>query len=261
MDLHLDGRNFLITGGSSGLGLGLAHTLVDEGARVLLVGRSKDKLDAAAEEVSAHASADQVLTQPADVRKLDDLQGAIDAADRTWGRLDGLVNNAGVHTGSGFETTTDDEWQTDFELKLLAKVRGIRQSLPLLRKSDAPSVLNVLSIYAKFQPPKSMPSSVYRAAGLALTNGLSRDLAADRIRVNAILIGFVHSDQWVRGAAASDQDVSEWEADRAKQLGIPLGRVGKTEEFADVAAFLLSSRASYLTGTAINVDGGLSLVS
>ncbi|PRZ43920.1 NAD(P)-dependent dehydrogenase (short-subunit alcohol dehydrogenase family) [Antricoccus suffuscus] len=258
MDLELAGRNVLITGGSSGLGLGLAHTLVKEGANVLLVGRNADKLDAAAHDLSAAGT--QVLTVPADVRNADDLQSAIDTAEREWGRLDGLVNNAGFHTGSGFETTTDDEWQMDFELKLLAKIRGIRQSLPLLRKSDAPAVLNVLSIYARFQPNKSMPSSVYRAAGLALTNGLSRDLAADRIRVNALLIGFVHSDQWVRGAAATGADVEEWEANRAEQMRIPLGRVGRTEEFADVAAFLLSSRASYLTGTALNVDGGLSMV-
>lgn len=258
MDLELAGRHVLITGGSSGLGLGLAHTLVSEGANVLLVGRSADKLDAAAHDLSAAGT--QVLTVSADVRDAGGLQSAIDTAEREWGRLDGLVNNAGMHTSGGFEKTTDDEWQVDFELKLLAKVRGIRQSLPLLRKSDAPSVLNVLSIYARFQPKQSMPSSVYRAAGLALTNGLSRDLAADRIRVNALLIGFVHSDQWVRGAAASGDEVEAWEANRADKMGIPLGRVGRTEEFADVAAFLLSARASYLTGTALNVDGGLSMV-
>ncbi|WP_153505492.1 SDR family oxidoreductase [Cumulibacter manganitolerans] len=260
MDLHLEGRHFLITGGSTGLGLGLARTLVDEGAHVLLVGRSQDKLDAAAQQLTDAGASGRVLTKPTDVRDPDILQAAIDTAEREWGVLDGLVNNAGVHTSGGFENTTDEEWQADFELKLLAKVRGIRQSLPLLRKSDAPSVLNVLSIFAKFQPPRSMPSSVYRAAGLALTNGLSRDLAADGIRVNATLIGFVHSDQWVRGAAASDQPVEDWEAKRASDLGVPLGRVGRTEEFADIAAFLLSPRAGYLTGTAINVDGGLSMV-
>lgn len=258
MDLQLAGRGFLITGGSTGLGFGLARTLVDEGANVLLVGRSQDKLDTAAQELSGAGT--QVLTVSADVRNADDLQGAIDRAGSEWGKLDGLVNNAGFHTGSDFENTTDAEWQADFELKLLAKVRGIRQSIPLLRKSDAPSVLNVLSIYARFQPNNSMPSSVYRAAGLALTGGLSRDLSQYGIRVNATLIGFVHSDQWQRAADASGKSVEQLEQDRAEAMKIPLGRAGRTEEFADIAAFLLSPRASYLTGTALNVDGGLSMV-
>lgn len=258
MDLQLAGRGFLITGGSTGLGFGLARTLVAEGANVLLVARNQDKLDTAADELSAGGT--QVITVSADVRNADDLQGAIDRAGKEWGKLDGLVNNAGFHTGNDFETTTDEEWQADFELKLLAKVRGIRQSIPLLSKSDAPSVLNVLSIYARFQPSNSMPSSVYRAAALALTGGLSRDLAQYRIRVNATLIGFVHSDQWNRAAAGSDKSVEQFEQERADLMKIPLGRSGRTEEFADIAAFLLSPRASYLTGTALNVDGGLSMV-
>lgn len=258
MDLELSGRSFLITGGSSGLGLGLAHTLVGEGANVLLVGRDQDRLDTAAGELSGAGT--EVLTVSADVRNADQLQSAIDTAGRQWGRLDGLVNNAGIHTSGGFEHTTDQEWQEDFELKLLSKVRGVRQALPLLRKSEGAAVLNVLSIYARFQPLKSMPSSVYRSAGLALTNGLSRELAADNIRVNAVLIGLVHSDQWVRAAAAAGRTVDEQEELMATTLGIPLGRTGKAEEFADVAAFLLSPRASYLTGTALNVDGGLSMV-
>ncbi|MFV0533575.1 MAG: SDR family oxidoreductase [Cumulibacter sp.] len=258
MDLQLAGRGVLITGGSSGLGFGLARTLVDEGANVLLVARSQDKLDAAAHDLSDAGT--QVLTVSADVRNPDDLQGAIDVAGREWGKLDGLVNNAGFHTGSTFEKTTDDEWQADFELKLLAKVRGIRQSIDLLAKSDAPAVLNVLSIYARFQPNNSMPSSVYRAAGVALTGGLSRDLAKYKIRVNAALIGFIHSDQWNRAAAAAGVSVEEFEAGRAEAMKIPLGRGGTTQEFGDVAAFLLSPRASYLTGTALNVDGGLSMV-
>lgn len=258
MDLQLAGRGYLITGGSSGLGLGLARTLVDEGANVLLVGRSQDKLDTAADELAGAGT--QVITVSADVRNADDLQRAIDRAGSEWGKLDGLVNNAGFHTGNDFETTTDEEWQADFELKLLAKIRGIRQSISLLAKSDAPSVLNVLSIYARFQPANSMPSSVYRSAGLALTGGLSRDLAQYGIRVNAALIGFVHSDQWNRAAAGTDKSVEQFEQDRATAMKIPLGRAGKTQEFADIAAFLLSPRASYLTGTALNVDGGLSMV-
>lgn len=258
MDLQLAGRSYLITGGSAGLGLGLAHTLVDEGANVLIVGRDQDRLDAAAKELASAGT--DVRTVSADVRNADDVQRAIDTADQAWGKLDGLVNNAGFHTGAGFLKTTDEEWQVDFELKLLAAVRGTRQALPLLRKSDAPAVLNVLSIYARFQPLHSMPSSVYRAAGLALTNGVSRELAPDNIRVNAALIGFVHSDQWNRAAAQQDVDVAKYEQERAEAMQIPLGRGGRTEEFADVAAFLLSPRASYITGTALNVDGGLSMV-
>jgi NAD(P)-dependent dehydrogenase (short-subunit alcohol dehydrogenase family) len=259
MDLDLKDRSFLITGGSSGLGFGTADVLAREGAHVAICGRSAERLSEAEKELRRHGG--DVLAIPADVTEAGQLEGVVEAAGQRWGRLDGLVNNAGMHTAKAFVETTDAEWQADFELKVLAAIRAVRTALPLLRRAEGgASVVNVLSIFARFQPAQSMPSAMYRSAGLALTKGLSRDLAGDRIRVNALLVGFVRSDQWIRAAANAGVTLDEFERESAPQLGIPLGRVGRTEEFADLAAFILSPRASYLTGTAINVDGGLSPV-
>lgn len=263
MDLELHDRRILITGGSSGLGLAAAMSLVAEGASVAICGRSRERLDTAAEslrERAVHGDQD-IVALTADVTDPGDLTALRESLEQRWGRLDGLVNNAGEHTSGDFETTSDDEWYSDFDLKVMAIIRGVREMLPLLRASGSAAVLNVLSVFARYQYKNSMPSSMYRSAGLSATNSLAFDLAADGIRVNAALIGFIHSDQWVRAAGSDDpQVVAAYEAKRAADLGVPLGRAGKSEEFGDVAAFFLSPRAGYLTGTAVNVDGGLSPV-
>jgi len=120
------------------------------------------------------------------------------------------------------------------------------------------SVLNVLAISGKHPGASSSPTSVSRAAGLAFTKAASKDLGPSGVRVNALLIGLIHSGQWVRAAAAQEVPVAELESQLARGSGVPLGRMGTTAEFADVAAFILSPRASYLNGAGINLDGGLS---
>src|SRR5690625_4291301 len=260
MDSGLNKRKFLITGGSSGMGLEASRSLVAEVADVAICGRSQERLDQAVS--SLETPGQDVVGFQADVTDPEAFGTLREDISKRWGGvLDGVVNNAGEHTSGKFEDTTDAEWYDDFDLKVMAILRGVREMLPLLRASSAPAVLNVLSVFAKYQYKNSMPSSIFRSAGLSATNALARDLAEDGIRVNAALIGFIHSDQWVRAAGTDDaQAVQEFEDKRAQQLGIPLGRAGRSEEFGDVAAFLLSPRASYLTGTALNVDGGLSPV-
>jgi len=129
--------------------------------------------------------------------------------------------------------------------------------LPHLRRSPAPSIVNTLAIGAKTPGAVSMPSSVTRAAGLALTKALSRELGPDNVRVNAVLIGLIESGQWRRRAEASGRQPPDFYAGLAREAGVPIGRVGRAGEFADLVAYLLSSRASYVTGAAINLDGGL----
>lgn len=259
MDLELTDRKYLVTGGSAGLGLAAASSLVAEGADVAICGRSQERLDAAAARLSE--SGRDVVAIPADVAVAEDIRSMRTRLEKHWGRLDGLVNNAGVHTSGAFEDIDDETWYADFDLKVMAILRGVREMLPLLRVSDAPAVLNVLSIFAKFQYKGSMPSSMFRSAGLSATNALAMELAQDAIRVNAALIGFVHSDQAVRAAGSGDpQAIAEYEEKRTGELGIPFGRAGTSQEFGDVAAFLLSPKAGYVTGTAVNIDGGLSPV-
>ena len=237
MDLELTGQVVLITGGTDGLGLALAQKLAREGAAVAVCGRDEQRLATAVASLKAF------------------VEGAVDR----WGRIDGIVHNAGRSAAGPLESTDDATWEADLELKLMGAVRLTRMALPELRRSQG-SALFTLAMAAKAPGAGSAPSSVSRAAGMALTKALSKELAPEGIRVNAILIGLIESGQWVRAAAASGTPLPEFYDRLVTGSGIPLGRVGRSEEFADLAAFLLSARASYLTGTAINLDGGLSPV-
>jgi NAD(P)-dependent dehydrogenase (short-subunit alcohol dehydrogenase family) len=255
MDLELAGKVVLITGGSDGLGLALARRLVLEGAPVAICGRDEERLHSA--EASLRVEGGDVLAQRADVSRAEDVGAFVDAAVARWGRIDGIVHNAGRASAGPIDMIDDATWDGDFQLKLMAAVRLTRLALPQLRTAEG-SVLFTLAMAAKAPGAASEPSSVTRAAGMALMKALSKELAPDGVRVNAVLIGLIESGQWVRGAAASGVELEEFYARFAKDAGIPLGRFGRAQEFADLGCFLLSARASYLTGTAINLDGGLS---
>jgi NAD(P)-dependent dehydrogenase (short-subunit alcohol dehydrogenase family) len=255
MDLELEGRAFLVTGGTDGLGLALAHRLVEEGAVVAICGRDASRLESA----EAGLPSAQVFAARVDVTDGRALDGFVDAAAERFGRLDGVVSNAGRAVAEPVVAATDEQWQDDFELKVLAAVRLARRSVPYLERQGG-SILNVLAIKAKAPDAGSTPTSASRAAGLALTKALAGELGPRGIRVNAVLIGLVESGQWVRRAESTNTDLATFYATMAQHFSIPLGRVGRAGEFADLAAYLLSERASYVTGVGINLDGGLSPV-
>jgi len=255
MDLELAGKTVLVAGGTDGLGLALAVQLATEGAAVAVCGRDAERLRTAEEALQAVGG--EVLAQRADVTRVGDLQAFVDAATARWGRIDGVVHNAGRASAGAIETVDDATWESDFQLKLMAAVRLTRLALPQLRASQG-AVLFTLALSAKAPGASSEPSSVTRAAGMALMKALSKELAPDGIRVNAVLIGLVESGQWARAAAKSGIGLQAFYDRFAEDSGIPLGRFGRATEFADLGCFLLSSRSSYLTGTAINLDGGLS---
>jgi NAD(P)-dependent dehydrogenase (short-subunit alcohol dehydrogenase family) len=257
VDLGLHTKVIVITGGTDGLGLALAHRLIGEGAAVAICGRNEERLSGA--EHALTSTGGDVLALQADVEQADDIQRLVEATVARWGQIDGIVHNAGRSAAGPLEQHDDTVWESDLQLKLMGAVRLTRMALPHLRQSKG-SALFILAMAAKAPGPASGPSSVSRAAGMALMKSLSKELGPDGIRVNAILIGLMESGQWTRVAAASGKALPEFYADMGSNAGIPLGRVGRSEEFADVAAFLLSGRASYLTGTAINLDGGLSPV-
>ena len=255
MDLELASKVVVITGGTDGLGLALAQGLVGEGGAVAICGRDPDRLAAA--EASLAAAGGDVLALRADVAQAEDIGRLVDGTVSRWGRIDGIVHNAGRHAAGPLADSDDATWDADLQLKLMGAVRLARLALPHLRASKG-SVLFTLAMAAKAPGPASTPSAVSRAAGMALMKSLSKELAPEGIRVNAILIGLIESGQWVRGAAAAGMDLEAFQARMAEGAGIPLGRMGRAAEFADLASFLLSARASYLTGAAINLDGGLS---
>ena len=258
MNLELDGKVVLVTGGSDGLGAALCQRLVAEGARVAFCARNEERLRAA--EQRLREAGGQALAIAADVTRGSDVDRFVTSAYDRFGRIDALVNNAGTSAARPFESLTDEELEADLQLKLFAAVRASRLVLPHLRAAGGGAILSVLAIAAKAPGARSTPTSLSRAAGLALTKALSKEVGADRIRVNAVLIGNVQSGQWARRASARGVSVEDLYEQMARESGVPLGRVGRAEEFADLAAFLVSPRASYISGAAINFDGGLSAV-
>lgn len=258
MELELDGRSVLITGGTDGLGLALACRLAEEGARVAVCGRSRERLASAEQEIGRHGG--DVVAVECDVTDPSALGRLVGAVEERFGGLDGLVNNAGRSAAKLLAATTDEDWEQDLDLKVMAAVRLTRLCLPMLEASPSASVVNVLATAAKAPSAGSSPTSVSRAAGMALTKALSKELGPAGVRVNAVLIGLVRSGQWVRAAEASGQQLEDFYAGLGAGAQIPLGRVGRADEFADLGAYLLSARSSYVTGTAINLDGGLSPV-
>jgi NAD(P)-dependent dehydrogenase (short-subunit alcohol dehydrogenase family) len=254
VDLELKGRAFLITGGSDGLGLALAERLVSEGARVAVCGRNEDRL--------AHAQrvlGNDALCYRADVTITEELDGFINATLKSFGSLDGAVNNAGKSAAGLIAESDDDEWRSDYELKVIAALHVSRRVLDALAESRG-AILNVLAIMARTPGTNSTPTAASRAAGLALTKALASEVGQRGVRVNAVLIGLIESGQWVRRAEAANVSLEDFYATLVKDNRIPLSRVGTAEEFADLASYLLSSRASYVTGVGISLDGGLSPV-
>jgi NAD(P)-dependent dehydrogenase (short-subunit alcohol dehydrogenase family) len=251
LDLGLNGKVAIITGGSEGLGRAAAEQLAAEGARVAICARRKDKLDQAADEIRK-ATNGQVLAYAADVSRATDCEGLVNAVVAQWGGVDILLNNAGTSAAAAFEKVDDETWQSDWELKVMGAVRMSRLVLPHMKKRGGGRIVNITTVGGKTPPARSLPTTVTRAAGLNLTKSLANEYAPDNVRVHTICIGLVRSAHIARRAKG---DLEAHYAELAKQR-VPLGRVAHASEFADLFAFLVSERATYITGTAINFDGG-----
>jgi 3-oxoacyl-[acyl-carrier protein] reductase len=254
MELNLRGKVAIVTGGTQGIGRATAVLLAKEGATVVVAARGKDMLDETAAEI--RASGGQVSAVRADVGKAEDCERVVKGAIEAFGGVDILVNNAGTSATGEFESVTDEAWQADFDLKLFGAIRLARLCLPSMKQRGGGRIINITNIGAKQPRAKSMPTTVTRAAGLAFTKALSKEYAPHKVLVNTVCIGLVRAGQHERKAQQSGVDVESLYAGMAKE--IPLGRVGKAEEVANVIAFLASDAASYVTGTSINLDGGTS---
>jgi NAD(P)-dependent dehydrogenase (short-subunit alcohol dehydrogenase family) len=254
LDLGLGGKVAIITGGSEGLGRATAERFAREGARVAICARRKDVLGRAADGIRK-ATGGEVLAQPADVTQVADIEAFVNAAVARFNGVDILVNNAGTSSAAPFASVDDATWQRDFDLKVMGAIRFCRLVIPLMKQRGGGRIINVTTVGGKAPAARALPTSLTRAAGINLTKSLANEHAADRILVNTVCLGLVKSAQWERRAKG---DLDAYYREAAKR--VPVGRVGEAEEFADLVAFLASERAGYITGTAINFDGGMSAV-
>ncbi|MER6982664.1 SDR family oxidoreductase [Streptomyces carpinensis] len=258
MDLGLADRTVLVTGGSSGVGLATVRALLDEGANVATCGRDADRLAKA----SAHlrAGTDRLWYGACDVRDADAVTDFAErAASHFGGRLDALVNNAGQSRMKPLGETTAEDWRDELELKFSGVLNPLAATLSYLRASDAAAIVNVNAVLAKQPETRLITTSAARAGILNLSKSLATELASDGIRVNSVCLGLIDTGQWTRRHAAADSGLTyeEWQAEIAADRGIALGRLGRAEEVAYAIVSLLSPRASYITGTSIDVCGGV----
>jgi len=262
MELTLENRTAIITGGSLGIGLAMAKLFYTAGARVGIIARRMDALAQARQTILAEDAPSGALieTFACDVADNDQLQATHADIVAALGPVDVLVNNAGKAAVKPFMDITDSEWQEDIDLKLLAAIRLTRLAWPGMQNRRFGRVLNILNIGAKSPSARTAPTSVTRAAGMALTKVLANEGAPHNILVNALLIGQIKSDQirrtWEKSGA--NQTLDEYIAEFGKRL--PMGRMGEAEEVANLALFLVSNGGTYINGCAINMDGGLSPV-
>lgn len=257
MDLGLACKKAVITGASRGLGYAIAQGLAREGADLVINGRDQTALDKAA-AILRSLAAGSIHAVAGDVSKPDFGDMLIKESAHLLGGIDLLVTNSGGPKTGKFETMADEDWMDALNLCFFNHIRLIRAALPLLRKSSVPSVLTITSISAKQPIPDLVLSNTIRAGVLGLTKTLSQELGNEGIRFNSILPGWTKTDRSISllRDRATKNDTSP-DIEMQKQVeSTALKRMATPEEFANVAVFLLSPAASYLTGVMLPVDGG-----
>jgi NAD(P)-dependent dehydrogenase (short-subunit alcohol dehydrogenase family) len=260
MDIRLDGKSAVVTGGSKGLGLAIAEEYAASGADVAILARDPGTLAEAKAEIQGRAPGRKVAAISCDVSRAADIRKAYDQIMSEFGKVDIFVNNAGQSTRGPSETLTDEMWQADLDLKLFAQIRFCRLVFPQMKERRWGRIISVLNIGAKAPGADSAPTSVSRAAQMAFTKALSQEGAPYNVLVNSLHVGVIVSDQIVRRHRREGANVALEDFIAQAGRAVPLGRMGRAEEFANVATFLASDAASYVTGCAINVDGGRSPV-
>jgi 3-oxoacyl-[acyl-carrier protein] reductase len=252
MDLGLAGKVAIVTGGSKGLGLAAAHALAAEGARVAICGRTPATLEQAAAALrAASGMTDDVLAVEADVSRESDLQRLVDATVDRFGGVDVLVNNVGLGKGGGLMDTPDDVWQQAFDQTLFPAIRASRLVVPHMQRRGGGVILLIASIWGR-ESGGRMTYNAVKAAEISLGKALAQQLAPSGIRVNSIAPGSIlfEGGSWHQRQQADPEGIAQFVA-----RDLPFGRFGRADEVGDVVAFLASSRASWISGACVTVDG------
>jgi 3-oxoacyl-[acyl-carrier protein] reductase len=256
VELGIAGRRALVTGGSKGLGLAIARELVREGASVAICARNEEEVVAAGDELREGGAL--VYAQRADVTDPEQVRDFVARSAEALGGIDFLVNNAGrAHPGT-FETLTDADWKADLDVKLFSLIRCCREVLPHMRAAGGGRIVNIGAVYGRYPDPGFFATSVDRAAGNAFTKTFALEVAKDNVLVNGVNIGFVVTPQWDAIHQRRAPYVARDEFfDALAAQEVPLGRFGTPEEVSGIVVFLLSERASYITGASVDVAGGM----
>jgi 3-oxoacyl-[acyl-carrier protein] reductase len=257
MDLGLAGRACVVTGASRGIGFAAARLLADEGASVLMVARGEEGL----REAASSLPDDRVATLALDVADDDAGERMVATCVERFGAIWALVNNAGTSEVAPLEEQSDEQWQAQWDLHVMASLRAMRAAVPRLKEAGGGRIVNVASSAGKRPSLTNAAYSVTKAAQLSLSRVFADTYAGDGVLVNSVAPGAVESSLWVGPGGLADQVASTRGVTREEALAsqsekIPLGRFGTEEEIANVVVFLCSERASDVTGAAWSVDGG-----
>lgn len=267
MDLGYAGATAVVTGGSKGMGLAVAETLAAEGAKVAVMARGQEALDAAVRSLRS-AGAPDALGVSVDMTDAESIAAGFAAVQERWGALNSLVHTIGPGDGY-FEQMSDTDWDNAFALGTMAAVRSIRAALPMLRSAEWARVVTFAAHSIQRQNPRIVAYTASKAALASLTKNLAKSLAKDDILVNCICPGTIVTASFTEnlrdilaadGLDATDpRDVMTW-IDNNFHQPCDLGRAGLPEEIASITAYLASKRNGYVTGATVNVDGGSDFV-
>ncbi len=258
MDLQLKGKVMLVAASSSGLGYGIAEQAAAEGATVYIGSRRAEAVSDAAERI-AESTGNKPHGGVLDASDPNSISAWVQNAIDRFGRVDGLLVNAGGPPAGGFDDFDDDAWQDAFELTLMSSVRMIRAVLPQMKKQRSGSILTITSSSVKEPIRILLLSNVMRSGVTSLVKSLSFELAEQGIRINNIVPGRIDTGRVKKpDSLAAEQSGCSYEDARMRQeKAIPMGRYGQPNEFGRAAVFLLSEAASYVTGETMIVDGGM----